>query len=141
MINTATAMETVNIKSSMPLGSGTMMIIRIAITKTTMLRSRCFKMALRELARVMVFALRLANSYSSMMSLRVKPSKKVSILPCKRLRKGQILQVEALSEGQSFSELAQSKTAGVFPSAAHMIWCTVMVLLSRARAKPPLTPL
>ncbi len=54
---------------------------------------------------------------------------------------GQILQVEARSDGQLLCDGEHSKTAGVLPSAAHMISRMLRPRLLSLRAKPPLTPL
>ena len=76
-----------------------------------------------------------------MISAKVSCSRKLSILPCRRFKNGQIEQADAFSEGQVLPLVAQSKTAGDFPSAAHIMAWTVILSLSCAKANPPWAPL
>src|SRR3989339_2220205 len=94
-------MTTARRKSSIPLGSGTMIIAKIAITKKTTLRSREAKSADNTVLMSGVLFFAFAKHYSSKIASRVRIPKKASTFPCNRFRNGHKPQLIALFEGQS----------------------------------------
>jgi hypothetical protein len=128
-------------KSSIPLGRGTMIIAKIAITNTTTLRSRDANIADITPCAVGALLFAFAKCYSSKIDSRVKRPRKSSTLPCRRFKNGHSEHVVALLAGQSSLLGEQLKTAGPLPSAASITSRIVMSRLWRASSKPPLTPL
>ena len=80
-IKTAIAIEMVSIRSRIPLGSGTIMIAMIATTKKTTLKSRWPSKKLRDLLICFLKGTCFAKCYSSIRSIMVTVSKKLSIFP------------------------------------------------------------
>ena len=94
-IRTDNALTIARSMSSIALGNGTMMIAKIAITKTTILRSRDANIADRTVLTLGALFFALAKRYSSKIASRVSRPKKASTFPCNRFRNGHNPQVVA----------------------------------------------
>ena len=90
-----TAITTARSMSRIVLGRGTMIIAKIAITKTTILRSRDANIADKTVLTLGAFRFAFAKRYSSKIASSVSRPKKASTFPCKRFKNGHKPQVVA----------------------------------------------